>query len=77
LQYKVGDVTLNPTSGVLSTLRFAIGLAELPFVNSGTLKNEYHVDNRLEAFGQNVLKYGEGKLSPFYSTVLENIYESI
>ncbi|MCL2650324.1 MAG: hypothetical protein FWD60_04755, partial [Candidatus Azobacteroides sp.] len=73
MQYKVGDVTLNPTSGVLSTLRFAVGLASLPFVNSGTIKNEYHADNRLDAFGKDVLKYGEGKLSPFYSTVLENI----
>jgi len=71
LHFKIGDTDVNPTSGMLSALRFAIGLGSIAFEDEKMMGKKFRSGNRLDAAAQKTFKYAEGKLSPGYSAISE------
>lgn len=69
LKFKFGDITIDPTSGMLQPINFIKGLMEIATENQKDLGNK----TRLEKEGAFGLKYLRGKLSPFYGTALEQL----
>ncbi len=67
LKFKFGDLTLDPTSGMRGVASFMYNLGKIPFES----KKELRGDSRLEAAGKQTFGYGRGKLSPFYSTLVD------
>jgi len=67
LKFKFGDMTVDPTSGMRGVASFIYGIGKMPFQSQKELKG----DTRLEAAGKKTFGYARGKLSPFYSTVVD------
>lgn len=67
LKFKFGDVTLDMSSGMLGTLNFLIGLANIPRESKKELNNK----SRLDSYGDRSVGYLRGKLAPAYSTVID------
>lgn len=63
LKMKIGNTTLDFTSGMLSTLNFAKQMVYQPLSKSK--------ENIIAKEGETVFKYGTGKFSPFYATATE------
>ena len=70
---KVGSFVINPTSGMVTTMRFVARMIEIASNSDEDMQKEYYTKNKPNAVGETAFKYLKGKLSPFYSTVLENV----
>jgi hypothetical protein len=68
LKMKIGNTTFDFTSGMMSTIHFIEQLA----YQSAFDKTKSPKENELESAAKTTLKYGIGKLSPFYGDVVES-----
>lgn len=67
LKYKIGDLTIDPTSGMLGTASFMHKIGEIPFKD----QKDLHGENRIKVVGKDAFGYARGKLSPMYSTIAD------
>ena len=69
LKFKFGNVSLDPTSGMLQPVNFVRSIGEA----STKPQKELYGKSRLAKMGEIGLKYVRGKLSPGYGTALEQL----
>lgn len=67
LKFKFGDITIDPTSGMMGTAKFIYGVGKIPFMD----KKELRGDTRVQALGKNAAGYVRGKAAPLYSTMAD------
>jgi len=67
IKFKFGDMTLDPTSGMLGTFNFLKNISKTPFKSS----KELHGDTRLQDLGKQVIGYARGKAAPGYSNLVD------
>lgn len=72
LRPKFGSVTVDPTSGMLSTIDFSKNMVEIPFKNSQELQG----DTKTQAYGKAVIGRFRGKLAPAYSTLWDMVTQT-
>lgn len=66
LKFKFGNLTVDPSSGMVGTVGFIKNLSELPFESN----KEKH-GNTQDASGKKAIGYVRGKLAPAYSTLAD------
>lgn len=69
LKFKFGNTTFDNTSGMLSTLHF---IEQMAYQSAFDESSKYH-ETEEKSIGRTALKYGVGKLAPFYGDVAEGI----
>lgn len=67
LKFKVADKTIDVTGGMLSTMRFVVGMLNIATESQDKLKGQERSDKEFEAMGE----YARGKLSPFAGTAFD------
>lgn len=67
LKFKVGDKTIDPTGGIVSSVHFLANLLAIPFETKQDLRGDSERDKIFENAGN----YLTGKASPFMSTSFE------
>lgn len=67
LKFKFGDMSIDPTSGMLGTGKFIYGVAKIPAMSKKDLRG----DTPIKSLGKSVFSYGRGKLAPLYSTMAD------
>lgn len=67
LKFKFGDVTIDPSSGMLSTAKFMYGMAHDATTNQKNLNG----DTRLQAMAKRTFGQARGKAAPLYSTAID------
>lgn len=72
LRPKFGNVTVDPTSGMMSTIDFIHTLAKVPFEN----KKELRGDTKTQAFGKAIISRVRGKLAPLYSRIWDMVTQT-
>lgn len=71
LQFKLGDISIDPTSGMRGTAQFIYQIAKIPVEEQADLRGE----DRVKLLSKKIGQHAKGKLAPFYSTLAE-IYSS-
>lgn len=69
LKFKFGNTTVDATSGMLSTLHF---IEQMAYQSAFDESKQYHTTEE-KSIGRTALRYGVGKLAPFYGDVAEGI----
>ncbi|HEY8661073.1 MAG TPA: hypothetical protein VIL78_18720, partial [Hanamia sp.] len=72
LRPKFGNTTIDPTSGMMSTVDFIHKLGEIPFED----KKELHGDTKTQAYGKAIIGRTRGKLAPLYSRIFDMITQT-
>lgn len=67
LKFKVGNTDINPTSGMLGSIQFVNGIANVVTEDQKKLKG----DDRFKVLGKNAIGYVRGKLSPGWGTLAD------
>ena len=66
-KFKVGSLSIDPTSGMRSAAEFIYTLGKIMVEK----QEDLHGDKRDKAFGKELEGYGRGKLAPLYSTMVD------
>lgn len=72
LRPKFGDITVDPTSGMMSTVDFIKNMGQIPFKNG----KELHGDTKSQAWGKALIGRTRGKLAPAYSTLYDLVTQT-
>lgn len=72
LKFKFGDVTIDPTSGMLGVINFIKGLGNITIEDQKELKG----DSRMQAYGKKVIGYGRGKAAPGVGKIMDFAFQS-
>lgn len=67
LEFKMGDVAIDPTSGMRGTGQFIYQIGKIPFEPQKELRGE----DRVKVLSKKIGQHAKGKLAPFYSTLAE------